>query len=82
MKTVVKDKSKALIVGNTVYPVTKYMMNYVAFLCDYRESLVNIMLDALDELLVALLECGSNEKCFPFTWLMRPTKSNCGSNLV
>ncbi|GLJ06027.1 hypothetical protein SUGI_0030480 [Cryptomeria japonica] len=53
-KAIEKEKSKAPIAGGTVHPLTRYVMNYLAFLCDYRETLVNITADAPGELRFAL----------------------------
>ncbi|GLJ05998.1 hypothetical protein SUGI_0030160 [Cryptomeria japonica] len=42
-KAVEKEKSKVPIPGGTVHPLTRYVMNYLCFLSDYKEPLVNII---------------------------------------
>ncbi|KAH9326457.1 hypothetical protein KI387_006635, partial [Taxus chinensis] len=45
-----KDKSKAPINGGTVHPLTRYVMNYLTFISDYKETLINLTPDAPLEL--------------------------------
>lgn len=40
-----KDSSKAPIPGGGVHPLTRYVMNYIAFLADYSEILTDIVAD-------------------------------------
>lgn len=40
-----KDPSKAAVPGGGVHPLTRYVMNYVAFLADYSEILADIFAD-------------------------------------
>ncbi|XP_010112927.2 exocyst complex component EXO70H1 [Morus notabilis] len=40
-----KDTSKAAVRGGGVHPLTRYVMNYVAFLTDYSEILADIFAD-------------------------------------
>ncbi|GLJ06018.1 hypothetical protein SUGI_0030370 [Cryptomeria japonica] len=49
-KAVEKEKSKVPIAGGSIHPLTRYVMNYLTFLSDYKESLVNIITDAPREL--------------------------------
>ncbi|KAH9326441.1 hypothetical protein KI387_006619 [Taxus chinensis] len=44
------EKSKAPIVGDTVHPLTRYAMNYLTFLPDYKESLIKLTTDTPAEL--------------------------------
>ncbi|GLJ05997.1 hypothetical protein SUGI_0030150 [Cryptomeria japonica] len=49
-RAIEKEKSKAPVAGGTVHPLTRYVMNYLSFLSDYKETLVNVITDAPGEL--------------------------------
>ncbi|PON89564.1 Exocyst complex protein [Trema orientale] len=42
---ITKDTSKAPVQGGGVHPLTRYVMNYIAFLADYGELLADIVAD-------------------------------------
>ncbi|KAG5515383.1 hypothetical protein RHGRI_036435 [Rhododendron griersonianum] len=41
-----KDASKTPVQGGGVHPLTRYVMNYVVFLCDYSGSLSDVLADS------------------------------------
>lgn len=41
-----KDGSKTPVQGGGVHPLTRYVMNYVVFLCDYSGSLSDVLADS------------------------------------
>ncbi|GLJ06024.1 hypothetical protein SUGI_0030430 [Cryptomeria japonica] len=49
-KAIEKENSKAPVAGGTVHPLTRYVMNYLTFLSDYKKTLENITADARGEL--------------------------------
>ncbi|KAH9292257.1 hypothetical protein KI387_042557, partial [Taxus chinensis] len=40
-----KENSKTPIQGGAIHPLTRYVVNYLGFLLDYKETLVNLMAD-------------------------------------
>ncbi|GLJ06017.1 hypothetical protein SUGI_0030360 [Cryptomeria japonica] len=49
-KAIEKENSKAASPGGIIHPLTRYVMNYLTFLSDYKETLVNITADVPEEL--------------------------------
>ncbi|GLJ05989.1 hypothetical protein SUGI_0030050 [Cryptomeria japonica] len=49
-KALEKDYSKTRIAGGTIHPLTRYTMNYLSFLSEYRETLINITADAPEKI--------------------------------
>ncbi|GLJ06000.1 hypothetical protein SUGI_0030180 [Cryptomeria japonica] len=66
-KAVKKEKSKVRIPGGTVHPLTRYVMNYLSFLSDYNESLVNIITDVPGKLAKALPDSELNDPSAPLS---------------
>jgi exocyst complex protein 7 len=48
------ENSKAPVPGGTIHPLTRYAMNYLSFLSDYKGSLMNIMAKAPIDIPTAL----------------------------
>ena len=40
------ENSKTPVAGGTIHPLTRYVMNYLSFLSDYKDTLVNITASA------------------------------------
>ncbi|GLJ05990.1 hypothetical protein SUGI_0030070 [Cryptomeria japonica] len=66
-KAIQKVKSKVPIPGGTVHPLIRYVLNYLSFLSDYNETLVNIITNAPGDLAKVLPDSELNYPSAPLS---------------